>query len=139
MILSFSVNENFYFINRHSIFFIIGIFLLIFFSQFEDKNIRRISLLSFLILILMLISIFFLDFEIKGAKRWLKIYNFTIQPSEIIKPFFIILTAWCISQSINAKKNYIIILFLGFIILTSLILLQPDLGMTLLRYLSETK
>jgi len=132
VILSVSVNENFYFINRHSIFFIVGIILVIFFSQFRDKNIRRISLFSFSILILMLLFLFFSDFEIKGAKRWLIIFNFTIQPSELIKPFFIILTAWCISQSINLKKNYIIILFSFFVILTSLTLLQPDLGMTLL-------
>ena len=92
VILSFSVNENFYYINRHSIFLIIGIFLLVFFSQLGDKNKRRVSLVSFFILILMLIIVFLLDFVIIGAKRWLKIFSFTIQPSEIIKPFFIILT-----------------------------------------------
>jgi len=132
VILSFSVNENFYFINRHIFFFIVGICLLIFFSQIGDKNIRRMSLISFVILILMLLFLIFLDFEIKGAKRWLKIFYFTVQPSEIIKPFFIILSAWCIAQSINAKKYYIIVLFIFFAILISLILLQPDLGMTIL-------
>ena len=132
VILSFSINENFYFINRHSVFFIISIFLLVLFSKISDKNIRRISLVGFIILILMLLLIFFLDFEIKGAKRWLKIFSFTLQPSEIIKPFFIILTAWCIAQTINAKKYYIILLFIFFGIIISLIILQPDLGMTIL-------
>ena len=132
VILSFSVNENFYYINRHSVFFIIGIFLLIFFSQLGDKNIRRISLVSFFILIFMLLLVLLLDFEIKGAKRWLKIFSFTVQPSEIIKPFFIILTAWCITQSINSKKYYIILLFVFFAILLSFIILQPDIGMTIL-------
>ena len=132
VILSFSVNENFYYINRHSIFFIISIFLLVFFSQVEDKNIRRISLIGFFILIFMILLVFLLDFEIKGAKRWLKIFSFTIQPSEIIKPFFIVLTAWCIAQTINSKKYYIILLFIFFGILISLIILQPDLGMTIL-------
>ena len=132
VILSFSVNENFYYINRHSIFFISSIFLLVFFSQLGDKNIRRVSLVSFFILIFMLLLVFLLDFEIKGAKRWLKIFSFTIQPSEIIKPFFIILTAWCIAQTINSKKYYIILLFVFFGVLISLIILQPDLGMTIL-------
>ena len=132
VILSFSVNENFYYINRHSIFFISSIFLLVFFSQLGDKNIRRVSLVSFFILIFMLLLVFLLDFEIKGAKRWLKIFSFTVQPSEIIKPFFIILTAWCITQSINSKKYYIILLFVFFAILLSFIILQPDLGMTIL-------
>jgi len=132
VILSFSVNENFYYINRHSIFFIISIFLLVFFSQLGDKNIRRVSLVSFFMLIFMLLLVFLLDFEIKGAKRWLKIFSFSIQPSEIIKPFFIILTAWCIAQTINSKKYYIILLFVFFAILLSFIILQPDLGMTIL-------
>ena len=132
VILSFSVNENFYYINRHSIFFIISIFLLVFFSQLGDKNIRRVSLVSFFMLIFVLLLVFLLDFEIKGAKRWLKIFSFSIQPSEIIKPFFIILTAWCIAQTINSKKYYIILLFVFFAILLSFIILQPDLGMTIL-------
>ena len=132
VILSFSLNEHFYYINRHSVFFIFSIFLLIFFSQVGDKNIRRVSLVGFFILIFMLILVSLLDFEIKGAKRWLKIFSFTIQPSEIIKPFFIVLTAWCISQTINSKKYYIILLFIFFGILISLIILQPDLGMTIL-------
>ena len=133
VILSFSVNiDNIYYINRHSIFFILGIFILIFLSITEEKNIRRISLLNFLILLILLIVVIFLDNEIKGAKRWIKIFGFTLQPSEIIKTFFIILTAWCIAQTINGKKNYIYILFVFFIILIFLVLLQPDLGMTLL-------
>jgi len=132
VILSFSINENFYYINRHSIFFIISMLLLVFFSNLGDKNIRRVSLVSFFILIFMLLLVFLLDFEIKGAKRWLKIFSFTIQPSEIIKPFFIILTAWCIAQTINSKKYYIILLFVFFAILLSFIILQPDLGMTIL-------
>jgi cell division protein FtsW len=106
--------------------------LLVFFSNLGDKNIRRVSLVGFFILIFILLIVFLLDFEIKGAKRWLRIFSFTIQPSEIIKPFFIILTAWCISQTINSKKYYIIILFIFFAILLSFIILQPDLGMTIL-------
>ena len=53
IVLSFSVSEKFYLINRHSIFFIVGIVLLIYLSQLDDKNIRRISLLGFIL------SIFF--------------------------------------------------------------------------------
>ena len=94
VILSFSISENYYIINRHSVFFIFGILLLVFLSQLGDKNIRRVSLLSFIILIIMLLFVILQDFEIKGAKRWIKILNFSLQTSEIIKPFYIILTAW---------------------------------------------
>ena len=132
IVLSFSVSEKFYLINRHSIFFIAGIVLLIFLSQLDDKNIRRISLFGFIFSIIFIFIILFMDFEIKGAKRWIKIYTFTLQPSEIIKPFFIILSAWGISQSINGKKYYLLVSFILFLLLISGILLQPDLGMTML-------
>ena len=132
IVLSFSVSEKFYLINRHSIFFIVGIILLIFLSQLDDKNIRRISLFGFIFSIFFIFIILFMDFEVKGAKRWIKIYTFTLQPSEIIKPFFIILSAWGISQSINGKKYYLSVSFILFLLLISGILLQPDLGMTML-------
>ena len=101
LILSFSIDENLS-INRHSIFFLFSVFLLIALSDLDSKNIRRISLFLFIILLIIILLILFLDYEVKGAKRWFQIFNFTLQPSEIIKPIFVILTAWCISKSIEA-------------------------------------
>ena len=131
LILSFSIDENFS-INRHTIFFIISISLLLLIANMDNKSIRRISLISFIIFIILMILILFLDYEVKGAKRWLQILNFTIQPSEIIKPIFVILTAWSISKSIEDKKFYLPLVFIFFFILLALLLLQPDLGMTVL-------
>ena len=131
LILSFSIDE-YLSINRHTIFLIISIFLLFLISSFSTKNVRRFSLFCFIILLILIILIFFLDYEVKGAKRWIQIFNFTLQPSEIIKPVFVILTAWSISKSIEDKKFYLSFLFLFFFLLLALILMQPDLGMTVL-------
>ena len=131
LILSFSIDENFS-INKHLIFFLISIILLFVLANLDSKIIRRISLFSFIFLLILMITIIFLDYEVKGAKRWIQIFNFTLQPSEIIKPIFAILTAWCISRSIEDKKLYLPVLFVFFIILLFLIFLQPDLGMTIL-------
>ena len=46
--------------------------------------------------------------------------------------FFIILTSWGISQSINGKKYFLLITFTSFLTLILFVLLQPDLGMTIL-------
>ena len=132
VLLSFSVNQNFLFINRHSVFFIIGMLIIIFLSQQNNKNIRRISLFGFLFLIILLLSLFFFDYEVKGSKRWLKVFSFSFQPSELVKPLFIILTSWGISQSINGKKYFLLTTFLSFLTLILLVLMQPDLGMTIL-------
>ena len=131
LILSFSIDKYFS-INRHSIFFIVSILLLCFLASLNNKNIRRVSLFFFIFLLFIMVLIFFLDYEVKGAKRWFQIFNFTIQPSEIIKPIFVILTAWCISKSIEDKKFYLPVLFFFFFTLLVLVLMQPDLGMTVL-------
>ena len=131
LILSFSIDE-FFSMNKHTIFFVLSLIFLFILSQFNNKNIRRVSLFAFILLLILMIIIFFLDYEVKGAKRWIQIFNFTLQPSEIIKPVFIILSAWCISKSIEDKKFYLPILFIFFILLLILILMQPDLGMTVL-------
>ncbi len=131
LILSYSIDE-FFSINRHSFFFIISFSLLFFLADLDNKSIRRISLFSFILLFFLMILILFLDYEVKGAKRWLQLFNFTFQPSEIIKPMFIILSAWCISKSIEDKKFYLPFLLAFFFFLLTLILMQPDLGMTVL-------
>ena len=131
LILSFSTNK-FFFINKHSLFFIFSILLMIYLSILDDKKIRRISLFSFIIFFILMFLIIFFDYEVKGAKRWFQIFGFTIQPSEIVKPMFVILTAWCISKTIEGKKFYFGIIFSIFFILLSLILIQPDLGMSIL-------
>ena len=132
VLLSFTVNQNFLFINRHTVFFILGMLIILFLSQQNNKNIRRIALFGFIILIILLLSLYFFEYEVKGSKRWLRILSFSFQPSEVVKPFFIILTSWGISQSIKGKKYFLLITFVSFLTLVLLVLLQPDLGMTIL-------
>jgi len=132
VLLSFTVNQNFIFINRHTVFFILGILIILFLSQQNNKNIRRIALFGFITLIILLLSLYFFEYEVKGSKRWLRILSFSFQPSEVVKPFFIILTSWGISQSIKGKKYFLLLTFVSFLALIFLVLLQPDLGMTIL-------
>ena len=132
VLLSFTVNQNFLFINRHTVFFILGMLIILFLSQQNNKNIRRIALFGFITLIIFLLSLYFFEYEVKGSKRWLRIFNFSFQPSEVVKPFFIILTSWGISQSIKGKKYFLLVTFVSFLALILLVLLQPDLGMTIL-------
>ena len=132
VLLSFSVNQNYLFINRHSVFYILSIIIIIFLSQQTDKIIRRTALFGFIFLVIFLISLYFLEYQVKGAKRWIKVLSFTFQPSEVIKPFFIILSSWGIAQSIKGKKYFLSYTFISFIFLIALVLMQPDLGMTIL-------
>jgi cell division protein FtsW len=80
-----------------------------------------------------MILILFLGPEIKGAKRWLQVGSFSLQPSEFVKPAFIVLTAWLFNESQKRKDVpglELAILLYG--IFALLLVLQPDFGQTLL-------
>ena len=136
LILSLSLNDTLFFYNKHLIFSILGFLIMIYLSSVNVKTLRRISLFFLIITILTLIIILILDYEVKGSKRWLKLYGFSLQPSEFIKPFYFMLSAWFIVQRINGRNSYLIILIISFISISGLIILQPDFGMTLLFFLT---
>ena len=132
LILSYSINKDFTFFNKHLLYSTSAIILMIIISSMDIKSLRRLSLVGLIIFTILLISILFLDYEIKGSKRWIKISNISIQPSEFIKPFFLMLSAWFLCKGIEGKKIYLNILFFSFFVLVGLIILQPDFGMTFL-------
>ena len=132
IILSFSINKNFSFYNKHLVYSVTSIILMIIISSLDIKLLRRFSLFGLLIFTILLLIILFLDFEIKGSKRWIKILGISLQPSEFIKPFFLLLSAWFLSQGIQGRRLYLTILFFSFFVLAGLIFVQPDFGMTFL-------
>ena len=88
----------------------------------------------YIIFIFILIIVLIYDNEIKGSNRWLKFLGFSLQPSEFIKPFYFILSAWLIIQGINGRQYNLLVLIISFLVISSLIILQPDFGMTFLFF-----
>ena len=87
----------------------------------------------FLFLLILLILVPFIGVEVKGSRRWLNIFFLRLQPVELIKPFFILMTARILCSQLF-DKNFISY-FLSFFILTSIVLLlinQPDFGQSVL-------
>ena len=136
IILSFSINKNFSFYNKHLLYSILAIFLMIYISSMDIKVLRRLSLFGLIIFTILLIIVLFSEFQIKGSKRWIKFAGLSIQPSEFIKPFFLILSAWFLSKGIQGRKTYLNILFISFFVISVLLFLQPDFGMTFLFAIS---
>ena len=132
IILSFSIEKSFTFFNRHLIYASIALIIMISISCFEIKLLRRLSLLGLILFTILLIVVLLIDNQIKGSNRWIPIFGISIQPSEFIKPFFLILSGWFLAKGIEGRKVYLNILFFTFFILIALILSQPDFGMTFL-------
>jgi cell division protein FtsW len=130
--------NNYFFFFKHLAYIIIGIFTLIFFSSLSQKNLFKISTLFFFISVFLLILVPIIGAEVKGSKRWLDIFFLPrFQPIEFVKPFTIILLASILSSEKNLNIYYKYFLSLIVIIPISLLLMmQPDIGQTLLIFLS---
>lgn len=119
----------FYFAQRHLIFLIPSIAIILAVSILQPRSIRRVALAVFLLGIILLVLTPILGVEIKGAKRWLSLAGLSIQPSEFVKPAFAVMAAWMFSASRtdHIPGNTISIILYGIVV--GLLLLQPDLGM----------
>jgi len=121
---------TYFFVCHHSIYLCLACLLMLFFSLQDLKWIRRLSLLGFVGVIALLILTLFFGYEIKGARRWIKI-GIQIQPSEFLKPIFIVCTAWLFEMQRQYKNFHGIAISIATLVLTcGLLLLQPDYGMT---------
>src|SRR6516225_4618502 len=91
--------DPFYFVNRHVIYLVPAVAVMLGTSMLTPRQIRRIALVVFAVSFVMVIATLFFGAEIKGARRLLVILGINIQPSEFLKPAFVILTAWLFAES----------------------------------------
>lgn len=125
--------EPFFFVKRQVIFVLLAIALMFMFSLLSVQQIKRVALVGCGLAFLLLALVPVMGTEVKGAARWVKIFGFTVQPSEIMKPFFIIATGWVLSlrgamPDIPAYRIAIAM----YLLLAGLLVMQPDIGMTVL-------
>jgi cell division protein FtsW len=125
--------STFYFVNRQVFFLAPSIALILMMSFLSPRLVRRASLILFFVAIALMIAALFIGPEIKGARRWLSIASISIQPSEFLKPAFVVLVAWAFSQagSHSDKPGTLIAMLLLPLAIVPL-LLQPDFGQTML-------
>ena len=129
----FSFSSNLL-LKKHLIFCLLGIFIIVFTSQLSLRNLIFCSFFLFgLAIVLSFVAIFFFP-ETKGATRWIKFFNLSFQPSELLKPSFIIVSAVLLGRY-RFKEDYSIYLnFLCLIIISAVLILQPDFGMFILIF-----
>lgn len=120
------------FIIKNLIFSLIGLFIILFCSALNEERIINISYICFIILFLLLIVVLFVASENKGAKRWIRLFGFSLQPSEIIKPFFIIIISHILSRFKRIDNSHIYLSLIVYFILIILLAFQPDIGMLIL-------
>ena len=125
--------DPFHFFNRHILFLVPSIIVLIGVSFMTPRQIRRSALVVFAISIVLILATLLIGPEVKGAKRWITILGINIQASESAKPAFVVIAAWLFSESARkpempATSMAIVLLMM----LVSLLVMQPDFGQTML-------
>ena len=126
--------QSYYFFIKHLIFVLFSVFILFFISIQDIKIIKRFLTPTFLFLLFLLLLVPLVGAEVKGSKRWLDFVIFPrFQPIELLKPFFILLTAkiLVLESNSNLYKRYAYSLLVLFSVIF-LLINQPDIGQTLL-------
>ncbi len=120
--------------SRHLIRFYVFLLIAIVISLIDIKLIYKYSYLLFILSLLLLISVEIIGVLGKGATRWIKIFGFSIQPSELVKITIILALAkfYHDIKFENVKKiTYLFFPFLILILPFFFVVIQPDLGTSL--------
>src|ERR1043165_2348018 len=123
----------FYFVNRHAMYLAPTLAVMIAVSFMNQRQIRRLALVVFVIALAMTAATLVIGAEVKGARRWIVLAGVNIQPSEFVKPAFVILISWLFAESTRKADMPANTLALGLLMsVIGVLVLQPDFGQTML-------
>jgi cell division protein FtsW len=125
--------DPFYFVGRHMLYLLPALAVMLATSFLSPRNIRRLALVIFVLSVLLIAATLQFGAEVKGARRWIVLAGVNIQPSEFLKPAFVVLIAWLFGESAQRPEMPAnsIALALLLVAVTGLVL-QPDFGQTML-------
>jgi cell division protein FtsW len=121
---------TFHFVNRQALLLAPTALLMIVTSFLSPRHVRRAALIVFAVSMALIVLALMFGAEVKGSRRWIM----GIQPSEFIKPAFVILAAWAFAES-GRTHNVGLSRVLAFLLLPLTIvplIIQPDFGQTML-------
>jgi cell division protein FtsW len=126
--------EPFYYVQRQAVFGAMALVVMIAVSMMPPGLVRRLGVLGFALSLvaLMLLPLFGTDFG-KGAVRWFSLGFASLQPSEFLKPGFVIATAWLIAaaQDLNGPPGKSVS-FALMLVVVAFLAMQPDFGQSAL-------
>lgn len=122
--------EPFHYVQRQAAFGFMALTAMMLTSMMSPQLVRRLAVLGFLAAFtaLALLPVFGTDFG-KGAVRWYSLGFASLQPSEFLKPVFIVVAAWMMSasQEINGPPGMRLSFFVT-VLIVIMLALQPDFG-----------
>jgi cell division protein FtsW len=125
--------DSFHFVKRHAFFLIPAIAVMLSISFMSPRQVRRAAMILLVLSLAAMVLALFFGVEVKGSRRWISIGSFSIQPSEFMKPAFVVICAWLFAEHARQPEipgNLFAIILFG--IVAALLVAQPDLGQTIL-------
>ena len=128
-------NNPFFFLKKQVVGFVLGCVGLVFFSKFNYNKLQKFSLVVFILSIVLMLLVFVpgIGIENYGAKRWIKLPGFSLQPSEIAKFAFVLFSSSYLSKNYKKVKSFwgILPVLASGGILCLLIILEPNMSITM--------
>ncbi len=122
--------EPFHYVQRQALWGGLALVAMLITSMMSPNLVRRLAVLGFAaaFVALALLPFFGTDFG-KGAVRWYSLGFASIQPSEFLKPGFVVMAAWMIaaSQDLNGPPGKMLSFVLA-VVIVAFLALQPDFG-----------
>ncbi len=127
------IDDQFHFALRMCVFASASTGILLTTSMLSPKGVRRVAFFIYVAAIAVMIALPFIGHNAKGATRWVQFAGFTLQPSEFMKPALIVLVSWMFAEGQKGEGvPGVSIAFLLYAIAVGLLLIQPDVGQTVL-------
>jgi len=123
------IGGEFHFPMRQLIFMGPALLLMTAIAFLTPLQARRLGVIVFICALAIMLFLLLFGAEVNGAKRWLYIGSFSLQPSEFAKPGFVIAAAWMLAEGARDPKFNGGAVAIGiYAIFALLLLLQPDFG-----------
>jgi cell division protein FtsW len=127
------ISFPFHFAVRQCVFGALALSIALAASMLSPRGVRRAGFFIYIASILLMMALPLIGHHAKGATRWVEIAGFTLQPSEFMKPALVVMIAWMFSEGQKGEGVPGVSIAFGLYALAAgLLLLQPDIGQTVL-------
>ncbi len=125
--------ESFHFVKNQLLYLVLAVPVFIGASFLSPAQARRSAFVILAGSLALMVAALYWGPEVKGAHRWINIGSFNLQPSELVKPAFVVIAAWFLAEHTRRPEmpgHILSFALLGLFV--GLLVLQPDFGQTAL-------
>ncbi len=123
--------DSFHFVRQQLSIIPVALGIMIAVSLLSARGIRRLAVVMMIVALVLTVVTLFSGPEIKGARRWIDVLGFSLQPSEFLKPAFAVFAAWmCATARLEERFPGRMIATVACIAIIGVLAVQPDIGMS---------